>query len=81
MLDDRPGTPEAVVSRDDLPRWKKIEILRRWEQDARALEVADDENMSGESSGDLLQQVREALRALGADRDPDRGAPTKQGGG
>jgi hypothetical protein len=75
------ATPAAVVGREDLSRPQKIEILRRWEQDARALEVAAEENMGGERTGSVLQQVREALRALGAGQGPRRAAPTKHGGG
>jgi hypothetical protein len=77
------ATPAAVVQREDLSRTRKIEILRRWEQDARALEVADEENMGGERTVtvSVLQEVREALRALGAGQGPRRAAPTKHGGG
>jgi hypothetical protein len=72
---------EALVRRADLSRERKIEILRRWEQDERALEVAADENMGGDHPASRLQQVRAALRSLGSEGDPDRGAPTKHGGG
>jgi hypothetical protein len=72
---------EELVRRDVLSRPRKIEVLRRWEQDARDLQVAADENMAGDDSASLLQRIHEALRALGADPDPDRGAPTKHGGG
>ncbi len=79
-------SPAAVVRAGHLTREQKVEILRRREYDARELQVADDENMVGEkmlgeNAGSLLQEVRSALRALDADSDPERSAPTKQGGG
>jgi hypothetical protein len=73
-------TPDAVV-RCDLTTERKVEILRGWELDARELAVADDENMTGDgSAGAVLQQIRDALRALGAAGDPQQAAPTKHGG-
>jgi hypothetical protein len=79
-------SPAAVVRAGHLSREQKIEILRRWEYDARELQVADDENMAseklvGENAGDLLQEVRAALRELDADSEPGRPNPTKHGGG
>jgi hypothetical protein len=40
-------SPQEVVSIQELSREQKIEILRRWEQDARLMEVAEEENMPG----------------------------------
>ncbi len=70
--------PEDVIKARDLTREQKIEILRRWEYDARELEVADDESMTGGNS-DLLQRVLESLSALGYVHDPDNEPPTRQG--
>ena len=56
--------PEEVLRREDLRREQKILILRRWEYDARELEMASDEGMRGESP-DILDRVLNALRALG----------------
>ena len=39
--------PLEVVACPGLSRAQKIEILKRWELDARALQRATDENMSG----------------------------------
>jgi hypothetical protein len=73
-------TPEAVLQ-SDLPPASKVEVLRRWELDARELAVADEESMLGDGPGGvLLQQIRDALRALGAAGDPRQAAPTKHGG-
>ena len=40
-------SPEEVVSSQELSRQQKIEILRRWEQDATLMEVAEEEGMPG----------------------------------
>jgi len=40
-------SPEAVVSAGDLSAKQKIEILRRWEYDARQLEVAEEAHALG----------------------------------
>jgi hypothetical protein len=72
-------TPEHVLKSKDLTREQKIEILRRWEYDVRELQVAEDESMTGPQSV-TLDAVLNALRALGASSDPERSAPTKQGG-
>lgn len=80
MLD--PGSvfdkPSDVLSAEDLTREQKIEILRRWEYDARELQVASEENMPGNNS-DLLDLVLEALNSLGVFSE-ESDAPTKQGG-
>ena len=71
--------PEDVLKARDLTREQKIEILRRWEYDARELEVASDESMTGNNS-DLLYRVLNALNELGYDPDADNAPPTKHGG-
>lgn len=65
---------DASLTRED-----KIRILRRWEYDARELQVAEEENMAG-GPPDQLGQVLEALHRLEAVVDPDHNPPTKQGG-
>jgi len=72
--------PADVLREQTLTREEKIKILRRWEYDARDLEVADEENMCGgpvSSLGDVLQ----ALHRLGSWIDSEHAPPTKQGGG
>ncbi len=80
MLD--PGSvfdkPSDLLNAEDLTRKQKIEILRRWEYDARELQVATEENMPGNNS-DLLDQVLKALNSLGAFSEKSN-SPTKQGG-
>ncbi|MGH6792658.1 MAG: hypothetical protein ACREDZ_11840 [Kiloniellales bacterium] len=70
--------PEAVLSRNDIDHETKIEILRRWEYDAREMQVAEEENMAGGES-DLLDRVLKALKTLQAP-DAEKEAPTKHGG-
>jgi hypothetical protein len=73
--------PRDVVSSDELSRTQKIEILRRWEYDARELQVADEESMTAERPERVtLDAVLEALRVLDAPAEVERSAPTKQGG-
>lgn len=71
--------PEDVSADPSLSREEKIRILRRWEYDARELEVAEEENMAG-GPPDQLGPVLEALHRLEAAIDLDRSPPTKQGG-
>jgi len=69
-------TPQAILD-SELPRSRKVELLRSWEEDARGREVADDENMAGPPS--QLSAIRNALQALHADAEEEP-RPTKHGG-
>jgi hypothetical protein len=73
------NVPQDVLSAEGLTREQKIEILKRWEYDARELEVATEENMAGSNSS-CLQDIINALDELGYDPDLDKEPPTKQGG-
>ena len=64
-------SPQDVVDAAGLEPAQRIEILKRWESDARLLMVASDENMPG-GEHQQLQAVQEALRNLGVD--PHAGA-------
>jgi hypothetical protein len=59
-----------------LSREQKIEILRRWEQDARLMEVAEEESMPGPQPK-LLQPIRDALHALNYWPDMEHSGPSK----
>jgi hypothetical protein len=68
-----------VVTCENLSRAQRIEILKRWELDARALQRAADESMTG-GEPTLLDEVNSALMRLDpADRTGDQfgKAPTK----
>lgn len=69
--------PSDVLAQDGLTTLEKITVLKRWEYDARELQVAEEENMAGGPS-DTLDQVLNALSSLNADDVND--SPTKQGG-
>lgn len=71
--------PMDVVRNEDITRDQKIKILRRWEYDARELQVAEEENMIG-SDPSKLELVLNALNILDAKIDRDKSAPNKQGG-
>lgn len=71
--------PLEVVACMGLSRDQKIEILKRWELDARALQRATDENMSG-GEAPLLDEVNRALMMLDPENAVSDGfgaAPTK----
>ena len=65
------NAPQEVVDAPGLEPAQRVEILKRWESDARQLMVASDENMPG-GEHQQLQAVQEALRSLGVD--PHAGA-------
>ncbi len=71
-------TPADVCDEPSMSIEDKVRVLRRWEYDARELQVADEENMAGDRT-DLLDQVLGALARL---RQPggSQASPTKQGG-
>ena len=73
------STPADVCKELTLTQEQKIQILRRWEYDARELEVAEEENMSG-GGPDVLDEVLAALHQLNAEIDVEHSPPTKQGG-
>ena len=67
--------PQDVVDAAGLEPAQRIEILKRWESDARQLMVASDENMTGVEQ-QQLQAVHEALRSLGVDPHTEQGPRT-----
>lgn len=60
------ANPGEVLDDDAFSREQKIEILKRWDSDARQLMAASDENMPG-GEPPQLQAIQDALRQLGAD--------------
>ncbi len=69
--------PQEVVASDELNRDQKIEILRRWEYDARQLEVAEEEAGMAVRRPDMFDLVVQALHTLNAERDTEHSSPTK----
>ena len=75
-------TPDGVLKSEELSREEKIEILRRWEYDARELQVAEEENMIGTDT-DVLGQIMRALLQLDEKSEVERlehSRSSKQGG-
>lgn len=83
MLND-PGSifaqPLDVVRDARLSDEQKIEILKRWEYDARESQVAEEEGFPVSDSGVLLADILAALHQLGSGPDVEHSPPTKQGG-
>ncbi len=71
--------PDEVFDEPSLTPEQKIKILRRWEYDARELEVAEEENMAG-GPPDILDEILRVLLRLDAEVDIAHSPPTKQGG-
>ena len=69
--------PEEVVASDELNLVRKIEILRRWEYDARQLEVAEEEAGMAVLRPDMFDRIVQALHTLGAERNTEHSPPTK----
>ena len=69
-------SPQEVVSSQELSRGQKIEILRRWQQEARSREVAEEESTPGPQPK-LLQPIRDALHALNYWPDTENLSPSK----
>ena len=69
-------SPQEVASNQELSRDQKIELLQRWEQEATAMEVAEEESMPG-GQPKLLQPIREALHALNYWPDTEHSGPSK----
>jgi hypothetical protein len=72
--------PAEIVAHPDLSRSLKLRMLRQWEQEARAVAVAQEEGMtSGEDS--MFGRIRRAIGAFSPDGDDEiPPAPTKHGG-
>jgi hypothetical protein len=56
-------SPENVLADPRLDRRAKLEILKRWEHDARQLAVAEDEAMGG-GEPSMLHRVLRAIDVL-----------------
>ncbi len=69
--------PKEVVANDELTRDQKIEIISRWEYDARQLEVAEEEAGMAVLRPEMFDLVVQALHTLGAERDTEHTPPTK----
>jgi len=78
------GSPADLLADDDLTRPQKLKLLQQWDYDLGLLLVAAEENMAGPDSGktsERLRAVRDAIKRLGVDADPEETAssPNKMG--
>ena len=55
--------PEAVLRRSDYSDREKLQVLRRWRQDAEELSVAEGEGMAG-GEPSMIERVSAALAKL-----------------
>jgi hypothetical protein len=68
------GNPAKLLADDDLSRPQKLKLLQQWDYDLGLLLVAAEENMTGpgsSSTAERLRSVREAIKILGVDGDPE----------
>jgi len=73
-------TPHDVVTDPKLSLRQKLDVLKRWESDARELAVAEEENMTG-GEPNRLRETLLAIRELEpAPKEEEKTAPTKHGG-
>lgn len=56
--------PKDVLLDERLSREQKIDILKQWAFDERELEVAEEENMRGDSTPLVLDQILIALHQI-----------------
>lgn len=63
------ASPEELCASPGLSTEQKIDLLQRWAEDARELEVAEEEGMGGGESS-LLSRILTALDSLAGSRDP-----------
>lgn len=73
------ATPEAVLAEAGLADEQKVEILRRWANDAANISVAVEEGMPGNEEA-LSRRIILALQQLTGPLDLEQSAPTKQRG-
>jgi hypothetical protein len=70
--------PRDVIAMNSISRDQKLLILKRWEQDARELAVAEEEGMTGNNSS-LLSNIINLIDALDPDFHQSQSAPDKHG--
>ena len=77
------ATPEALIASKELTREQKLDLLRQWEYDLQLLQVATEENMTGDAApganAEKLRAVHKAAEDLGVHPEPDKGGAAKTG--
>lgn len=77
--------PADIVDAEDLTKQQKCKLLQQWDYDLQLLLTASEENMTGggtdatATTADTVTQLRNAMKELGVERDPDATGPAKIG--
>lgn len=76
-------TPDALLADRELTRDQKLALLQQWEYDLQLLQVATEENMTGDTPpGDNAERIRHvhaAAESLGAEFDAEKSGAAKTG--
>jgi len=72
------SNPQEILEVDAFTAAQKLAILKRWEQDARELEVAEEEGMTDDDNS-LLSEIIRTIDKLDPDFHQSPAAPNKQG--
>ena len=77
------ATPDALLAEENLTRDQKLALLRQWEYDLHLLQVATEENMTGDAppggNAETLRKVHAAAEKLGAELDCEGSGAAKTG--
>jgi hypothetical protein len=77
------STPDELVAAKDLTRDQKLALLQQWEYDLHLMQVATEENMTGDAppgnNAEKIREVHAAAEKLGAELDPEAGGTAKTG--
>ena len=58
------ASPMDIVTTESMTAEQKLEVLRRWEANAKDLQVASEENMTGPAEITRLGEVKQAILRL-----------------
>lgn len=76
-------SPDALLAREDLTRDQKLALLRQWEYDLHLMQVATEENMTGDAppgnNAERIREVRSVAEKLGAEVGDEGTTPAKAG--
>jgi hypothetical protein len=77
------STPDQLLAAEDLTRDQKLALLKQWEYDLHLLQVATEENMTGDAppgnNAERIRQVHAAAEKLGAELEPEKSRAAKAG--
>ena len=59
------SSPTDLVNDESLDRDEKIEMLKQWRDDKKALLRASNEGMEGDDPSEVLRKIKKALLELG----------------